>query len=165
MKIREFKKDDFPAVKDIYQQGIDTGNATFQQTAKNWQEWDNSMLNCCRLIATENNRISGWAALSPVSSREVYSGVAEVSVYVAKHAQGNGVGQKLLAQLIITSERNNIWMLQAGIFPENIGSIALHKKNGFRQLGIREKIRKMNGVWRDSVFMERRSQIVGTSDN
>jgi L-amino acid N-acyltransferase YncA len=119
------------------------------------------MLTCCRLIAIENNKISGWAGLSAVSSRDVYSGVAEVSVYVAEHAQGKGVGHKLLSQLILASENNNIWMLQAGIFPENIGSIALHKKNGFRQLGVREKVGKMNGVWRDSVFMERRSLIVG----
>jgi phosphinothricin acetyltransferase len=161
VKIRDFNKDDFHVVQDIYQQGIDTGNATFQQTAKSWEEWNNSMLTCCRLIAIENNQISGWAGLSAVSSRAVYSGVAEVSVYVAAHVQGKGVGQKLLSQLVLASENNNIWMLQAGIFPENIGSIALHKKNGFRQLGVREKVGQMNGVWRDSVFMERRSQIVG----
>jgi L-amino acid N-acyltransferase YncA len=161
VNIRDFNKDDFQVVQDIYQQGIDTGDATFQQTAKSWKEWNNSMLTCCRLIAIENNKISGWAGLSAVSSRDVYSGVAEVSVYVAEHAQGKGVGHKLLSQLILASENNNIWMLQAGIFPENIGSIALHKKNGFRQLGVREKVGKMNGVWRDSVFMERRSLIVG----
>jgi phosphinothricin acetyltransferase len=142
VKIREFNNEDFHAVKKIYQHGIDTGNATFQQTAKSWEEWNNTMLVCCRLIATENNQILGWAGLSAVSSRQVYSGVAEVSVYVAEHAQGKGVGQKLLSQLVLESENNNIWMLQAGIFPENIGSIALHKKNGFRQLGIREKIGK-----------------------
>jgi L-amino acid N-acyltransferase YncA len=165
VNIRKFEQEDFNAVKDIYQQGIDTGNATFQKIAKNWEEWNNSMLINCRLVATKNNQILGWAGLSAVSSREVYSGVVEVSVYVSEQAQGNGVGQKLLSQLILESEKNNIWMLQAGIFPENIGSIALHKKNGFRQVGVREKVGKMNEVWRDSVLMERRSQIVGVSGN
>ena len=165
MKIRKFSKEYFPEVKNIYQQGIDTGNATFQNAAKSWEEWNKSMLVNCRIIATENNKILGWAGLSAVSSREVYSGVAEVSVYVAEHAQGKGVGNKLLAQLITESENNNIWMLQAGIFPENTGSIKLHKNNGFRQLGIRENIGKMNGVWRDSVLLERRSKIVGISGN
>ena len=161
MNIRTFDAKDFPAVRDIYQQGINTGNATFQQTGKNWEEWNNSMLISCRLVATESNQILGWAGLSAVSSRDVYSGVAEVSVYVAEHAQGNGIGQKLLSQLILESENNNIWMLQAGIFPENVGSIALHKKNGFRQLGVRDKLGQMNGVWRNVVLMERRSQIAG----
>jgi len=163
VNIRKFEKEDFNAVQDIYQQGIDTGNATFQKTVKSWEEWNNSMLTNCRLVATKNNEILGWAGLSAVSSRAVYSGVVEVSVYVSEHAQGNGVGQKLLSQLISESEKNNIWMLQAGIFPENIGSISLHKKNGFRQVGVREKVGKMDEVWRDSVFMERRSQIVGVS--
>lgn len=159
--IREFDKKDFPAVMDIYQQGIDTGNATFQQVSKSWEEWNNSMLMSCRLVATEDNSLLGWAGLSPISSRQVYSGVAEVSVYVAEQAQGRGIGQELLAQLILASENNNIWMLQAGIFPENVGSIFLHKKHGFRQLGVREKLGQMNGVWRNVVLMERRSQIVG----
>ncbi|WP_286235667.1 GNAT family N-acetyltransferase [Thalassotalea sediminis] len=161
MLIRTFEPADYPFVKIIYQQGIDTGNATFQITAKNWEEWNASMLCHSRIVAVENNSILGWAALSPVSSREVYSGVAEVSVYVAKSAQGKGVGQKLLSSLIKESEKNNIWMLQAGIFPENIGSLQLHKNNGFRQLGIREKLGKMNGVWRDVVLIERRSSVVG----
>jgi L-amino acid N-acyltransferase YncA len=161
--IRKFDEKDFLAVQDIYQQGIDTGNATFQQTAKSWEEWNNSMLINCRLVAIENNKILGWAGLSPVSSRDVYSGVAEVSVYIAEEAQGKGFGQKLFSRLIEASEKYNIWMLQAGIFPENVGSIALHKKNGFRQVGVREKIGEMNGIWRDSVFMERRSKVVGIS--
>ena len=145
----------------IYQQGIDTGNATFQQTAKSWEEWDSSMLVTCRIVLTDNNEVLGWAALSPISTREVYSGVAEVSIYVSEKSQGMGVGQKLLAQLIVESENHNIWMLQGAIFPENVGSIALHKKNGFRQLGIREKLGKMHGVWRNVVLMERRSKITG----
>lgn len=161
VNIRKFEKSDFPAVNGIYQQGIDTGNATFQQTSKSWQEWDSSMLDSCRLVAIENNQIVGWAGLSPISSRDVYSGVAEVSVYVADNARRTGLGQKLLSHLIIESERNNIWMLQAGIFPENIGSIALHKKNGFRELGVREKLGQMKGVWRNVVLLERRSKIAG----
>jgi len=161
MNIRKFEKEDFNAVKGIYQQGIDTGDATFQQTAKSWQDWNRSMLTNCRLVATNNKQILGWAGLSAVSSRAVYSGVVEVSVYVSESSQGMGVGQKLLSQLILESEKHDIWMLQAGIFPENIASIELHKKNGFRTVGIREKVGKMNGLWRDSVFMERRSKIVG----
>lgn len=165
MFIRKFDPSDYPFVKIIYQQGIDTGNATFQLTAKSWDEWNNSMLNHSRIVAIENDNILGWAALSPISSREVYSGVAEVSVYVAASAQGKGVGQKLLSNVIVESENNNIWMLQAGIFPENKGSLILHKNNGFRQLGIREKLGEMNNVWRDVVLIERRSKVVGVSGN
>jgi len=163
--IRKFDPEDYPFVKTIYQQGIDTGNATFQRTAKSWDEWDNSMLDHSRIVAVENDNILGWAALSPISSREVYSGVAEVSVYVSRSAQGKGLGQRLLSQLIVESENNNIWTLQAGIFPENIGSLTLHKNNGFRQLGIREKLGEMNNVWRDVVLIERRSKVAGVSGN
>ncbi len=165
MFIRKFEPTDYPFVKIIYQQGIDTGNATFQPTAKSWDEWDNSMLNHSRIVAVENDEILGWAALSPISSREVYSGVAEVSVYVADSAQGKGVGRKLLSHLIIESESNNIWTLQAGIFPENICSLRLHENNGFHQLGVRKKLGKMNNVWRDVVLIERRSKVVGVSGN
>ena len=164
MFIRKFEQNDYPFVKDIYQQGIDTGNATFQLIAKTWDEWNNSMHSHSRIVAVENNTILGWAALSPISSREVYAGVAEVSVYVAMNTQGKGVGQKLLTELISTSENNHIWMLQAAIFPENMASIKLHNNTGFRQLGVREKLGKMNGVWRDVVLMERRSKVVGISD-
>lgn len=163
MLIRKFHQADYSTVKDIYQQGIDTGDATFQDTAKSWSEWNNAMLDHSRIVAIEGDSILGWAALSPISSREVYSGVAEVSIYVAMSAQGKGVGQKLLARLIVESESNNIWMLQAAIFPENTGSLHLHMGNGFRQLGVREKLGKMNGVWRDVVLIERRSKAVGVS--
>jgi len=163
--IRQFDQTDYPSVKNIYQQGIDTGNATFQVIAKNWDEWNNSMHSHSRIVAVKDNNILGWAALSPISSREVYSGVAEVSVYISTSAQGKGVGQKLLSHLILESENNNIWMLQAGIFPENIGSIKLHENNDFRQLGLREKLGKMNNVWRNVVLMERRSKTVGISGN
>ena len=161
MFIRKFEQVDYPAVKAIYQQGIDTGNATFQLTAKSWEEWNNSMHSHSRIVAEESDSILGWAALSPISNREVYSGIAEVSVYVSALAQGKGIGQKLLAQLVLESESNNIWMLQAAIFPENQGSIKLHLNNNFRKLGVREKLGKMNNVWRDVVLMERRSKTVG----
>lgn len=158
--IRHFERNDFDAVKDIYQQGIDSGNATFQNKTKDWHEWNDSMLAVCRLVAIENDCVVGWAALSPVSSRPVYSGVAEVSVYVADHAQGKGVGHKLLSQLITESESNNIWTLQAGIFPENENSIFLHIRNNFRIIGTREILGKMKDVWRNVVFMEKRSKVV-----
>ncbi|AUL75253.1 phosphinothricin acetyltransferase [Pseudoalteromonas sp. 13-15] len=161
MIIRSFSENDFLAVQNIYQQGIDTGNATFQTEAKSWQQWNSSMLNYCRLVAVEDEKVLGWAGLSAVSSREVYSGVAEVSVYVANQAQGKGLGHALLCELINESESNGIWMLQASIFPENINSIALHARNGFRQVGNREKLGKLNGVWRNVILMERRSAIVG----
>lgn len=163
MLSREFQRADFPAVKDIYQQGIDTGEATFQLSAKDWEEWDAAMFGHSRLVAVEADKIVGWAALSPISSREVYCGVAEVSIYVATAVQGKGVGQQLLTQLIVESEKNQIWMLQAAIFPENTASLRLHMGNGFRQLGVREKLGQMNGVWRDVVLIERRSKVVGVS--
>jgi len=163
--IRTFEQADYPFVQAIYQQGIDTGNATFQLTAKSWDEWNTSMHSHSRLVAVENDNVIGWAALSPISNREVYSGVAEVSVYVAASAQGKGIGQELLSSLILESESNNIWMLQAAIFPENKGSLKLHKNNNFRQLGIRENLGQMNNIWRDVVLIERRSKVVGVIGN
>ncbi len=165
MFIRKFEQVNYPAIAAIYQQGIDTGNATFEPVAKGWEQWNSSMHSHSRIVAEENGIILGWAALSPISTREVYAGIAEVSVYVSSSAKGRGVGHKLLAQLISESESNHIWMLQAAIFPENKASIKLHLKNRFRQLGIREKIGKMHGVWRDVVLMERRSKIVGISSD
>lgn len=149
------------AVKAIYEQGIATGNATFQTTAPSYQSWDDAHIKTCRLIATLNNETVGWAALSAVSSRCVYEGVAEVSVYVATNARGKNVGSMLLQELITQSEQNNFWTLQSGIFPENKASIALHEKHGFRVLGYREKIGKMGNLWRDTIIMERRSKTVG----
>lgn len=159
--IRKFEKEDYPAVKDIYQQGIDTGHATFQEKAKDWEEWDKSVLQACRLVAVNGKTVVGWAALSSVSDRCVYGGVAEVAVYVAFNDRGKGVGLQLLSALFLEAEKNNIWTLQAGIFPENTASVELHKKNGFRIVGTREKLGKMNGVWRDVFLLERRSTIVG----
>jgi phosphinothricin acetyltransferase len=149
----------WPFVRAIYLQGIATGNATFQQTAPAWDEWDAGHLAVCRLIARDGEEIVGWAALSAVSRRAVYAGVAEVSVYVADGARGKGVGKALLAELIRQSERNGIWTLQSGIFPENVASIELHRSLGFRVVGVRERIGCMNGQWRDVCLMERRSPV------
>ena len=161
MKIRTFKKSDFSSVKSIYQQGIDTGNATFQNKAKGWNEWNASFLTNCRIVAEMNEEVVGWAALSATSNRTVYNGVAEVSIYIAKNYANYGIGNSLLSELVSTSENEGIWTLQAGIFPENESSIAIHSKNGFKTIGVREKLGKMNGAWRDILFMERRSKVVG----
>lgn len=161
IKIRAFQPEDWPVVQTIYQQGIDTKNATFQEKAKSWPEWDSTALPVCRLVAVEDHQVVGWAALSAVSSRRVYTGVAEVSVYVSIHHQGQGAGKALLSALVTESEQAGIWTLQAVIFPENEVSIALHKKCGFRVVGVREKLGKMDDTWRDVVLLERRSTIVG----
>ncbi len=159
--IDDLTEADWPAIRAIYLEGIATGNATFETSAPDWSEWDDRHLQCCRLVARLHSEILGWAALSPVSQRRVYAGVAEVSVYVAVRAQGKGVGSKLLASLVATSERNDIWTLQAGIFPENGASIDLHKRTGFRIVGTRERLGRMDGRWRDVILMERRSAIAG----
>lgn len=119
MQIRNFHKSDFSSVKSIYQQGIDTGNATFQKKAKAWNEWNLSFLSSCRIVAEMNGEVVGWAALSPASNRAVYNGVAEVSIYIAKNYANYGIGNSLLSELISSSENEGIWTLQAGIFPEN----------------------------------------------
>lgn len=161
MIIRNLLPSDWNDVKSIYEQGISTGNATFQTSAPSWDEWNNSHLNNCRIVAEEDRKVIGWAALTPVSSRCVYAGVAEVSVYVDSSFSGRGIGLTLLNELVGLSEVEDIWTLQAGIFPENFGSLRIHEKAGFRTLGIREKIGKQNGVWRDTVLLERRSRIIG----
>ncbi|XZF13447.1 N-acetyltransferase family protein [Chitinophagaceae bacterium MMS25-I14] len=160
MEIRVFVPNDWEAVKEIYLLGIRTGNATFQTEAPEWADWDKGHLKFGRLIATLDNKIVGWCALSPVSSRCVYAGVAEVSVYVHTDHLKKGIGSKLLDALIKESELNGIWTLQAGIFPENQGSLAVHTKAGFRIVGYREKIGQMNGAWRDTILLERRSAII-----
>lgn len=161
--------DHWPAVHEIYAEGIATGNATFETQTPDWSKWNNNHRKDCRLIAVqelkEHDRgpaVLGWAALSPVSARDVYAGVAEVSIYVAAKARGFGVGGSLLAELVRESEMNGIWTLQAGIFPENISSIALHKKYGFREVGKRQRIGNLAGFWRDVLLLERRSTNVGT---
>ncbi|QUN06377.1 N-acetyltransferase [Shewanella yunxiaonensis] len=159
--VRAFTVADYPAVSAIYQQGIESGKATFQVATKSWEEWDSAMLLQCRLVAELAGNVVGWAALSAVSKRAVYAGVAEVSIYVANDAKQQGVGSALMSRLINDSETNGLWTLQAGIFSENNASIALHQKYGFKVLGIREKLGQLHGVWRDVAFMERRSKIVG----
>ena len=152
---------DWEAVKKIYEEGIATGNATFQAVAPGWDDWNSSHLQHSRIVARQGDEILGWAGLTPVSYRCVYAGVAEVSVYVSGRARGQGIGKQLLQKLIDESETNGIWTLQAGIFPENTASIKIHEACGFRKLGIRERIGKMDGVWRDSLLLERRSKKVG----
>lgn len=158
---------DWPPVAAIYREGIATGHATFAPAPPaTWEEWCKNKINSCSLVTKENQKILGWAALSPISYRAVYAGVADVSIYVGAHARGRGVGSLLLQELIRTSEANGIWTLQAGIFSENHASLSLHFKHGFRQVGIREKMGKMafgpyQGRWRDVVLLERRSKVVG----
>ncbi len=152
---------DWPSVRAIYREGIATGNATFERSAPEWDLWDAGHLPVCRLVARAAGRPVGWAALSRVSARPVYAGVAEVSVYVAEAARGAGVGSALLTALIKEAERSGFWTLQAGIFPENRASLAVHEKAGFRVVGIRERLGAMDGRWRDVVLMERRSRVAG----
>jgi L-amino acid N-acyltransferase YncA len=153
---------DWNEVKAIYLEGIATGNATFETSAPSFIAWDKAHLPFARLVARRGDAIVGWAALTPVSSRCVYGGVADLSVYVAAASRGEGVGRKLLKALIAESERNGIWTLQAGIFPENEASLAIHRSCGFREVGHRERIGQMHGVWRNTILLERRSTKVGT---
>ncbi|WP_294205396.1 GNAT family N-acetyltransferase [uncultured Chryseobacterium sp.] len=162
MEIQTIIQDHFSEVVEIYRQGLATGMATFQNEVPSWEEWDRTHLAFCRMAASENNKILGWVALTPVSARTVYAGVAEVSIYLAEGERGKGIGTLLLNALIGQSEANGIWTLQSGIFSENKGSIRLHEKCGFRQVGYRERIAKKNGIWKDTVLMERRSKITET---
>lgn len=155
------RADNWERVRAIYLEGIATGDATFETEAPSFEAWDAAHLKSCRLVARSGEDVAGWAALSPVSSRCVYGGVAEVSVYVGERFRGRGVGGALLSELIRQSERNNLWTLQAGVLAENAKSIALHERCGFRVVGKRERLGKLNGAWRDVVLLERRSRTVG----
>jgi phosphinothricin acetyltransferase len=151
----------WPSVREIYLEGISTGNATFETEAPSWEAWNASHLSAHRLVAlSDDGDVIGWAALSSVSDRCVYGGVAEESVYVASSARGKGVGRALLERLISDSEEAGIWTIQTGVFPENEASLRLHERVGFRALGTRERLGRLNGVWRDVVFLERRSDRV-----
>ena len=161
MKFEVITEEAYHLVSKIYQEGIGTGIATFETCAPTWDSWDKSHLDFGRILVLENGEALGWASLAGVSSRCVYGGVAEVSIYVADYARRRGVGSRLLTELIRISEENGIWSLQAGIMPENIGSINLHLKCGFRKIGVKERIARLNGVWKDNLLMERRSKKVG----
>jgi phosphinothricin acetyltransferase len=164
--IDSMRADDWQQVRAIYLEGMATGHATFETKAPEWENWDSGHVPDPRLVARSGGQIAAWAVLSRVSARQVYAGIAEVSIYVGAKFRSRGIGSDLLGILINRSEKNGFWTLQAGIFPENIASIKLHEKHGFRVLGIREKVGKMSfgelkGKWRDVVLMERRSKIVG----
>ena len=152
---------DWEAVKGIYEDGIATGNATVDTHAPEWERWNRDHRPDCRLVARDVDKVVGWAALSPVSARSAYSGVAEVSVYVSEQSRGKGVGKLLLSTLVTTSESAGIWTLQAMIFVENKASISIHSSCGFHSVGTRERIGSLNGQWRNTLLMERRSAVAG----
>lgn len=161
MIIRPMQAADWDAVALIYGEGIATGNATFESEVPAWETWDSSHFEAGRLVAEDEGGVIGWGALSGVSDRCVYGGVAEVSVYVAERARGRGVGTSLLDALVGASETAGIWTLQAGVFPENEASVALLRRGGFREVGLREHLGRLNGSWRDVLLLERRSRRVG----
>jgi phosphinothricin acetyltransferase len=160
--VENLKEEHSKEVLEIYQDGIRTGDASFETTAPTWKEWDQTHLPECRLVAVgSRGDVLGWAALSPVSGRCVYAGVTEASVYVKEAVRGLGVGRALLEALVEESEVAGIWTLEAGTFPENKFSIALLKSCGFRQIGYRERLGKLEGIWRDVILFERRSKVAG----
>lgn len=161
--MRALGEADWPRVRDIYAEGIASGDATFQTDVPDWKTWDRSRLRECRIVAERDGQVVGFAALSPTSSREVYRGVCEVMVYVAAEARGQGAGRALVGEVVARSEAAGIWTLQAGIFPENVASVRAHLSAGFREVGRRERIGRFHdGRWRDTVLLERRSPVVGT---
>lgn len=160
--IRKVTPDDWEQVKFIYEAGIATKNATFETEAPStFEQWYRNANPTCSLVAEKDGAILGWCKLTPVSSRKVYSGVGEHSIYIHPNTKGKGIGNLLLGQLIKTSEAEGFWTLESKIFVENEASIQLHKKNGFKVVGIREKIAKRDGIWRDTLLLERRSQLIG----
>jgi len=160
--IRALQADDWVRVREIYEEGIATGHATFETVAPTWEDWDAKHIRSCRLVIEVRDRVLGWAALWPASDRCVYGGVAEVSVYIGSEAGGKGLGTRILQELVTASEKEGYWTLQAGIFPENESSVHIHQKCGFRVIGHRERLGKMDDSWRDVLLMERRSSTVGT---
>ena len=158
--MRDLRPDDWPEVARIFEEGIVTGNATFETEVPSWEDWDREHLAGHRFVAEEEGRMAGWIAVAPVSARACYAGVAEISVYVTAEARGRGVGSELLATLVESAERGGIWTLQTSVFPENGASLALLRRFGFRTVGTRERIGRLHGVWRDTVLVERRSEVV-----
>jgi L-amino acid N-acyltransferase YncA len=156
MEIRAMQPSDWPAVREIYEQGLATRQATFETTAPSWAEWDEGHLAEQRLVAAQEGKVVGWAALSPASRRPCYAGVVEESVYVRAEARGQGVGTSLLRALVERAEKAGAWTIQTSIFPENVASIELHRRCGFRVVGTRERIAQLDGEWRDTVLLERR---------
>jgi L-amino acid N-acyltransferase YncA len=160
MELQPMRPDDWPAVRAIFEAGIATGDATFETAAPSWDAWDAGHLADHRLVARDGGRVVGWTALAPVSDRCAYAGVAEDSIYVAPDAQGRGVGRALLAAVVASAERGGIWTVQTGIFPENQASVRLHQACGFRLVGVRERLGRLNGRWRDVLLLERRSPVI-----
>lgn len=158
--VSELRPEHSPAVARIYAEGISTGDATFETAVPGWQQWDASYLQAHRFVALRGDEVVGWAAVSPVSDRCVYGGVVENSVYVAESARGQGVGRLLLEQLVESTEAAGVWTIQTGIFPENEASVRLHERVGFEIVGRRRRLGKLNGIWRDVLFLERRSPVV-----
>ena len=157
VSIRPFRKEDWPEVKRIYEEGIQTESATFEVASRDLDQWEKYHIGWSKSVVLTKEQIVGWAALSRVSDRPVYAGVAEVSIYIDKNFRGKGIGSRLLEYLVDISEKSGIWMLQAGVFPENIASTKLLAKFSFRIVGTREKIGKLHNVWRDVLLLERRS--------
>ncbi len=159
--IESMTTEDWEQVRAIYEEGIRSGNATFETSAPDWTQWDKAHLPFCRLVVRSRGVVVGWAALTPVSARQAYAGVAEASIYVSERAQGKGVGTALQQELIRQSEAHGIWTLQGVVFAENTASLALLKKTGFREVGRRERISRLDGRWRDTILLERRSPVAG----
>ena len=160
-EIEGMRESDWPAVREIYREGIATGDATFETEVPEWADWDGRHVRHSRLVARSGGSTGGWAALSAISHRAVYAGVAEVSIYVAAAHRGQGLGRRLLAALVTESEAQGMWTLQASIFPENRASLRLHESAGFREVGRRQRIARRDGRWRDTILLERRSRVVG----
>jgi L-amino acid N-acyltransferase YncA len=163
--LRTMIKNDWPQIAEIYKQGIKTRNATFETEIPTWDKWNSTHIQNCRIVATIENLIVGWAALVPVSARKVYSGVGEISIYISNKFKGQRIGTKLLEKLIVESENEGFWTLQSVIFPENTISIKMHQDNGFRIVGYREKIGQLDGIWRNTILLERRSNKIGLKPN
>ena len=159
--IRNLANSDATSVLDIYQQGLDSGEASFETSAPDWSTWTNKYHSFCRLVHEQEGEIQGWAALAPVSARQCYRGVAEVSVYVATDHLGKGVGSGLMGALVASSENHQMWSLYSSIFAENQATLRLHLRHGFREIGIRERIARHNGRWRNTMLLERRSTLIG----
>jgi phosphinothricin acetyltransferase len=160
MEVRGLRSEDWPEVARIYREGIETGNATFETEVPSWDEWNAAHLAEHRFAAERDGQVVGWIALLPVSSRACYSGVAEISTYVSEDARSQGVGRELLAAAIESAERGGIWTLQTSVFPENEASLRLLRRFGFREVGRRERIGRLHDIWRDTVLVERRSEVI-----